>query len=714
MIYRVAVNVPLWTLLDYHSTEQFKPGQVVQVPLGGRRATGLIVDILEHSPHQQLKSIHKALPVAALPDELTGLLRWCWRYYHHPPGEVVAVALPPALASTRIQAPAWYRLTTAGRELAPEQLQRAPRQQALLAMLRQAPLSASELSIRQPGWQAVMKRLLAHGWCEVSEQPPAAATVENGPELREEQALAVREINASNGGYCAWLLDGVTGSGKTEVYLHAARHTLSQGRQVLLLVPEIGLTPQTLQRVSNRLDCAVDAYHSGMADGARRLTWDQVASGRTRVVVGTRSAVFLPFTELGLIVVDEEHDASYKQQEGFHYSARDVAVMRAHRLQIPIVLGSATPSLETLANARRQRYRTLHLRQRQGEAAPWRLIDMRGIKYATFSPAVLSAIAQTLNEGGQVMLFRNRRGYAPVLMCAECGWSADCRRCAAHLTWHLARRRLICHHCGAEQARPPQCPECGSEECVELGQGTERLEEQLQSLFPQWPVHRVDRDRMRRRDAMDQLRAAVLEGQPCILVGTQMLAKGHDFPNLRLVIVVDADQALHSADFRAPERLGQLLVQVAGRAGRSEHPGEVMIQTLQPEDPLLVTLLQQGYPGLAERLLSERESASLPPYSAQAMLRADAADNELPQRFLHQAIAAVTQLPAAVSAAVSIMGPFPAVMERRAGRWRWQLCLQSDDRGSLNRFLDRWLVLIRDLPETRQLRWRVDVDPSEL
>lgn len=715
IIYRVGVCAPLWTLLDYVSDCELAAGTVVHVPLGRRTVIGVIISMADASEHGQLKAISRVLPLRPIPSDVRELLQWCWCYYHHPPGEVIAAALPPTPAGPAYAPPTHYAITAAGAACEAECFKRAPRQWEVLHALQQAPRSADELAALNSAWRNAIKRLLQLGLVHTIEavRPGTSAAIK-GPPLRPEQQTAVDAIHTSAGRYEAWLLEGVTGSGKTEVYLRAARHFLDQGQQVLLLVPEIGLTPQTLQRVRERLGCEVGQYHSGMTDTGRRHTWQRVADSDLQVIVGTRSAVFLPFTQLGFIAVDEEHDASYKQQEGFHYSARDIAVMRAHRLNIPVVLGSATPALESLANARRERYRTLRLKERSGGECSWQLIDMRGLRRQALAPPVQQAIKTALDAGGQVMIFRNRRGYAPVLMCASCGWSADCHRCSAHFTWHRRVQRLICHHCGIERSRPKSCPSCHGEELIELGLGTERLEEELQAVYPNTPVYRVDRDKMRGRDAMSQLRDTILNGEPCLLVGTQMLAKGHDFPGLELVVVVDADQALHSADFHAPERLGQLLIQVAGRAGRGERPGRVMIQTLQPEHPLLARLIADGYPALASDLLAERQAAQLPPFSAHAMIRANATKQHLPGEFLRAAAELRQTLPNSLTQGIDCLGPFPALMEQRAGRWRWQLWLQAAERPRLNAFLKHWLHTVRQLPLARQVRWTVDVDPYEL
>jgi primosomal protein N' (replication factor Y) len=722
MIYRVAVNAPVWQLLDYQSEHRLQPGQAVRVELGQRHANGVIIKAVQRSEFKKLKNIEQVYDIPPMPADMVWLLQWCWAYYHHAPGEVAATALPPALDAAAPEPEQWYGLKAefSSPEDALEELlettKRAPKQQELLRVLASVPHSESQLNECLSNWRQPLKRLVEKGWIENVPPPPAppSRVCPNNPQLRQEQAVAVSSITSRSHQFRTWLLEGVTGSGKTEVYLQAARRILANGRQVLLLVPEIGLTPQTLQRVRQRLGCEVGEYHSGMGDSARRETWRRVATGELQVVVGTRSAVFLPFSQLGMIALDEEHDGSYKQQDGFHYSARDVAIMRAHRLNIPVVLGSATPALESLANVQRKRYSRLELKERHGSDTQWELVDVRGLGGAVFSPVAIQAMKDRLKAGEQVMVFLNRRGYAPVHMCGDCGWAANCLRCDSHLTLHMAKQRLICHHCGTEHKQPLVCPSCQHESLIQVGHGTERLEEVLVEMFPDTPVHRVDRDRMRSRQAMSELREKVLSGDPCILVGTQMLAKGHDFPKLALVLVVDADQALYSSDFRAPERLGQLLVQVAGRAGRGEHPGKVLIQTRQPEHPILTTLMSGGYPALSQSILEERRSAKLPPYTVQAMLRADALKSDPPRQFLEQVVSLLRERAKAKDMEVDILGPFPAVMERRAGRWRWQLCLQTLQRADMKAFLSNVLPDLRELPQSKNARWRVDVDPYEL
>ncbi|MDR2013711.1 MAG: primosomal protein N', partial [Rhodanobacter sp.] len=498
---------------------------------------------------------------------------------------------------------------------------------------------------------------------------------------------------------------------KTEVYLDIIRDCLARGRQALVLVPEITLTPQTLRRFRERLGVDVAALHSGLGDGERARAWLAAARGEAEVILGTRSALLVPLPRAGVIVVDEEHDGSYKQQEGFRYHARDLAIVRAKALDVPVVLGSATPSLESLANVEASRYRLLRLEHRAGVSRPpaMQIVDLRRQRlHQGLAATTLEAIRACLARGEQVLIFKNRRGYAPVLFCYDCTWSAQCPHCDRALTLHRAAARLRCHYCGLEQEIPHACPACSGLSLHPLGEGTERLEEALAVHFPDTPIVRVDRDTTRGR----RLRDALLDHLPTsgarILVGTQMLAKGHDLPHLTLVVVVGVDEGLHSVDFRASERLGQLVVQVAGRAGRAEHPGRVMLQTHDPAHPLLHTLLDNGYRALAAQLLKDRRAAGLPPFAHFALLRADAPRKETLDAFLAQA----TQ--AAGDPHIIAHGPLAAPMPRRAGAFRGQVLVETGERSALQSFLPDWLERVRALPGERHVRWSIDVDPVDL
>ncbi|MGD8828774.1 MAG: primosomal protein N', partial [Gammaproteobacteria bacterium] len=696
----------------------------VRVPFGRRHLVGLVTEVRSDTdvPGARLKRAERLLDDQPLiPDELMDLARWVAEYYRHPAGEVHDHLLPGHLRrgrpAERPGTPRWV-LTDEGRSVSAESLRRAPRQAALASMLREAnaPLTQSELAAAGGDTARALKALADRGLVRML--PPSADTPAQlptkGPELNNDQAAAAAAISSALGGFQAFLLDGVTGSGKTEVYLAGIRAAVARDEQALVLVPEIALTPQLVARFRARLGCPVAVFHSGLNDSERLAAWLDAASGETPVVIGTRSAVFMPLKHPGLIVVDEEHDTSYKQQEGLRYSARDLAVMRGQRNSVPVVLGSATPSLESLFNVRQGRYRHLPLPERAGAASHpvMRVLDVRSQPLSEgLSPTLLAALDRHLAAGGQALLFLNRRGFSPVLICHDCGWVGECRRCDARLTFHQRRGRLCCHHCGAEQGVPRACPECGREDLRALGQGTERLESALQGRFPGMGVTRIDRDTVQRRGAMEQMLDRVHAGEARILIGTQMLAKGHDFPGVTLVGIVDADQGLFSPDFRATERMAQLIVQVSGRAGRADRPGEVLIQTHQPEHPLLLTLIRKGYPEFARACLAERKAARLPPYSAMALLRAESTDPRTPPAFLRAARDLALADPASRIAA---LGPVPAPMERRAGRYRFQLLFQADRRARLQVALGQLVPRLDGLPESRRVRWSVDVDPADL
>jgi primosomal protein N' (replication factor Y) (superfamily II helicase) len=731
-ISRIALDVPLRRLFDYRVRAGSDPpgaGCRVRVPFGRRHLIGVVVEQAAAStlPEAKLKSIGEVLDAApVVTPEVLDLIRWASDYYHHPIGEVIASALPKALrtgASSRAQVERW-RPTPAGRAaLGAGRLARAPAQRRLLEyLLDHDPILEADLDAAlgkpQPQWRSAAKPLLKQGWVQresVAESPAVATPVTSmrneAPVPTPEQAQSVAAITAALREFVPFVLHGLTGSGKTEVYLQVIGEVLQRGRRALVLVPEIGLTPQLVRRFEQRLNAPLAVLHSALGDAERLSAWRAAASGAARIVVGTRSAVFAPVPDLGVIIVDEEHDASLKQHEGgFHYSARDLALVRAQRAQVPVVLGSATPSLETLQNVASGRYRRLCLPRRAGQSAPrLALVDLRAHAVtAGLSTPVLQAIERHLAAGGQVLVFLNRRGYAPTLLCTACGWVAPCSHCDARLTVHRRSGRLRCHHCGAEAALPKDCPQCGFE-ARPVGQGTERVEERLRELFAATQLVRVDRDAVRGQGDMDAALHSIDSGAARILVGTQMITKGHDFRNMTLVVVLNADQGLFSTDFRAAERLAQTIVQVAGRAGRGGGPGEVLIQTAYPEHPLLQTLLNEGYDGFARAALAERAASSWPPFSRLAVVRASATRSDTALEFLTQA-----RHLAGAPRAVKLLGPVPAAMARRAGRYHSQLLLESQDRGALHRLLDDWLARIAELPCARRVRWALDVDPIDL
>jgi primosomal protein N' (replication factor Y) len=731
VILRIAVPAPLHTHFDYLAPKgidpmTLQPGERLLVPFGRKKCCGVLLQRVTESTVEagRLKRVLQRLDEAPLLSlEALGFLSWAADYYHHPIGEVIAAALPVRLRKGRSRmagAGQGWRLTEAGLAAADRDLRRAPRQAVVLQQLRKQDngrLGQTEIYARCGECRAILRTLEQKGWIEACEIAPASLPLlaDGGgtPELNPAQKAAVEAVLGADGGFAPFLLDGVTGSGKTEVYLTLVRRMVEQGRQVLVLVPEIGLTPQLLERFRRRIAAPLALLHSGLSDGEREQAWLAAARGEALVVLGTRSAIFTPLPKLGLVVVDEEHDLSFKQQEGFRYSARDLALVLGQRHACPVVLGSATPSLESLNHALSGRYRHLLLPQRAGNAIPPRLdlLDIRTVPLdGGLSPTLARLVGEELQAGNQVLLFLNRRGYAPQLTCHDCGWIAQCRRCDARMTLHLGSNLLWCHHCGSQRRTDERCPECGGSKLYPVGQGTERLEEVLRRRFPDVGIARIDRDSTRRKGSLEGLLTAIRKGERSLLLGTQMLAKGHHFPGVTLVGILDVDQGLFGVDYRAAERMAQLVIQVAGRAGRAEKPGRVVIQTRHPDHPLLQILIHHGYDAFAREALTERRAAALPPFGFQALLRAEAPQEGAPRSFLEQAVAAAGPLPAGVE----LWGPVPAPMERRAGRFRAHLLLQASQRSELQRLLRVWLPQLRELRSARQVRWSLDVDPQEM
>ncbi len=726
-IARVALDVPIDTLFDYRieAGQRVAPGDRVRVALGRRTAVGVVMETGSEPAvsRERLRPIQEVLPdEVRLASDVLAILRFCQRYYHYPIGQVVATALPAAARRAkplRLEDPRRYfptpRLAAAGIEVLPPRQVLARR--LARRLLESGGLEAAEARRLSPRWRPAMARLLAQGLAECRSEPREPRESGNGtslPPLTPEQATAADRIRANLDRYHTWLLHGVTGSGKTEVYLHLIAEVVAGGRQALMLVPEINLTPQLEERVRSALPGAlVVTLHSGLPEAERTRHWLLAATGEADIVLGTRLAVFTPLPRLGFLVVDEEHDPSFKQQEGLRYSARDLAVLRARSRNVPVVLGSATPSLESHANALAGRYRRLTLTRRAHAEATLpsvRIVDLRGAAGPgeLLSAPLREALGERLARGEQSLIYLNRRGFAPVLFCRACGWTSQCRRCAAKLVFHAADRRLRCHHCGAEAMPPARCPDCGSADLLPLGHGTQRLEGALRSAFPGIRVLRVDRDSTRRRQAWPAMRRSIHEGAVDVLVGTQMLAKGHDFSRLTLVGIVDPDAALYAADFRASERLFAQLMQVAGRAGRADRAGEVILQTRFPDHPLYRALAAHSFEAFAEAALGERREAGFPPYVHQALLRAAGHRLEACLAFL----AAAAQAAGEARKGVSVFDPVPAALPRRKGLFQAQLLVQSASREALQRFLDGWVPRLEHLA-ARRVRWSLDVDPLE-
>lgn len=725
LILRVAVPVPLARLFDYlppidSDSRQWLAGIRVLVSFGNRQQVGVLMGVADHSD----VDMSRLKPVIDILDEIPllstqdiQLLRWASRYYHHPIGEVMATAFPLALrqgGAAQLNLPKYYGLSPLGREIDEQQLRRSPKQQALLKLFQNHVLIAHEALGEH---KQALKAWLAKGWLlEQSPTPKDLTLLPGKPPLAAnlEQQAAIDAVIANLGRFAVSLLEGVTGSGKTEVYMQIIAKVLEQGRQVLVLLPEITLTPQLEQRFRQRFTVCMVSTHSKLTDKQRLHAWLSMQQGHARIMLGTRSALFTPMPQPGLIILDEEHDSSFKQQDGFRFSARDVAIARAKRLGIPVLLGSATPSLESMANADQGRYQCLRLPQRAGEAsAPsFQLLDLRNKRLqAGLSEPLLAEIKATLAKSQQVLLFLNRRGYAPVQICHACGWVSRCRRCDANLVIHAADRRLRCHHCGSDQALLNQCPACKTGELQPLGLGTERIEETLAALFPDKVILRLDRDTTQRKGVLENYLAQIHAGQVDIILGTQMLAKGHHFPAVTLVAILDIDSGLFSIDYHGSEKLAQLIVQVAGRAGRADLPGRVILQTRHPQHPLLNVLLTQGYRAFAQSVLQERRQAGLPPFGYQALFRVQAQDAAAPQVFLK----AVCQwLQAHNTKSIQVLGPVSAPMAKRAGLHRFQLLLQSAQRQELHQLLDILLPMMSALKEAKRVRWSLDVDPVDL
>ena len=742
-ILRIALPVSLRRLFDYLPPRnmpagKLTPGIRVRVPFRNREIVGVLVslEITSEVPADKLRPASEILdsePV--LPEQLMKLALWTADYYHHSVGDTLVQALPALLRQGYDLAkevhdfwqPASNLDTQAEMSLAKA---RAPKQQEAWELIRQHPEGISAEALRSFGFdKQLLKALEKRGLVEsLTKAPEYQMFYDHHPLLKSsplvlngEQERALEAVTCEDLSFSATLLHGVTGSGKTEVYLQAIAHVLAQKKQALLLVPEIGLTPQTLARFRERFNVPVCVLHSGLTDRERLNGWLAAQRGEAGIVIATRSGIFTPLFSPGIIIVDEEHDLSYKQQDNVRYSSRDLALYRGRLENIPVILGSATPSLETLHNSLNHRFRYLRLSQRAGVAIPpqLELIDTRGQDLrGGLAPASLLAIQETLNLGHQALIFLNRRGYAPTLTCDNCGWLIDCPNCDAHLTLHRAPPHLHCHHCDYQQGIPHRCPNCSSAELSPVGQGTERTEEVLAQAFPKTEVLRIDRDSMRKKHAFQETIDKIHKGNPAILVGTQMLAKGHHFPAVTLVVIVNADAGFFSADFRGAEKTGQLILQVAGRAGRADRPGRVFIQTGTPENEQLQTLIHKGYDELSKELLSQRRSIGLPPFSHMALLSAEATYPQPAEEFLGNAASLAQQIIELNNLGgpegVMVMGPMPAPMEKRQGRMRYQLHFQAKSRKPLHNMFYRLLPQLEQNPLTRKIRWSVDIDPQDI
>ena len=730
-IVRIALDLPVAKLFDFLAPGATAGdiGRLVVVPFGPRKLCGVIVELpvasdIAADKLKPVLHVQRALPKFSAQD--FALLHFCERYYHHPIGPIALNALPPAMRATRPLVPRAEQvaaITAAGLDALAGLPARAVAQRAMLDAVSLGPQRLAELKSRHQRATVTLNLLRSRGWVSIQtgDTPAPAARRDppafvSGPLLNGAQSAAVDSITAALGTFAPLLLAGITGSGKTEVYLAAIAAALQRGRQALVMVPEINLTPQFLRQLSARFpDARIVEQHSALADIPRMEGYLAAQSGAAEIVVGTRLAVFTPMPRLGIIVVDEEHDPSFKQQEGFRYSARDVAVFRARLAGCPVVLGSATPSLETIHNAGRGRFSTLVLAERAtpGAVLPTiGFIDLNADRTEDgLSASLVEAIDATVRRGEQALVFINRRGYSPALVCGQCGWMPDCPRCSARLVYHQRERRLKCHHCGHQARVPAKCGECGSHELVPAGQGTERIELALRTRLPQARIARVDRDSTRRRGSAEKIFAAATRGDLDVLVGTQMLSKGHDFSRITLVGVVNADGAMFSADFRAAERMVAQLMQVAGRAGRANLRGRVMIQTRFAKHPLYSAIAAHDHGQFAAMALAERKQARLPPFTYLALLRAEAKSAAVLDQFMAAAVSEARQ--GCPLEGVQVWDPIPATLARKAGFERKQLMVQADSRPAMQQFLSAWLPAVQR-HELRAVRWSLDVDPQDV
>ena len=731
VVYRIRVAIPvyIYDTFDYTlSAEQYPQAQVgarVAVSFGRQNLIGIITEKLD--PNEaftgqfKLKAITELLDNETILDQqVLTLLTWSAQYYQFPIGEVMQSALPTLLRQGRALDILFHQWKVIPHDDPNGLLKRSQKQYDAYQILKLHPHGTTENILNLSGVEtATLKALEKKGLVQCQLEPhdftPMPVQLAQMPlTANPDQKQAIQQILKSLHHYQAFLLDGLTGSGKTEVYLQVMYEVLKQGKQVLVLVPEIGLTPQTVARFKSRFHCDVALLHSGLNDSKRLQAWQHAQTGKASIVIGTRSAIYTPLPHLGLIILDEEHDLSYKQQEGFRYHARDVALYRGHLQQCPVILGSATPSIDSYHLVESGKLHLLELSQRAGVASLPRMhmIDLKvAKKQHGISQILIEQIRQTLERKEQVLIFLNRRGYAPVLICESCGWQANCPHCDAHFTVHSQPYHYLhCHHCGTIQRLPDHCPECQQHTLKSLGAGTAKVEEHLNELFPHHDVIRVDRDSTSRVGSWQKIYDRIQQNKPTILLGTQMLAKGHHFPHVTLVAILDIDAGLLSVDIRAPERTAQLIVQVAGRAGRGEHKGHVYLQSLRPDHPMLTTLIEHDYRTVAKHMLAERKIALLPPYRYAVLVRVESKDREYSQQFLSKI---AQQFRAMAADSVDIWGPIPAPMERKAGRYRAHMVILSADRAKLHFYLRQWWQQVVHLPRQHQLRLSIDVDPQE-
>ena len=732
MVYQVAVPSPLRRLFDYrpHFTKQaVEPGSRVIVPFGTRTVVGFVLSKTFEStiPPSKLKLIIEILdeePI--LPQEILSLLKWSSDYYHHPIGQVLSTAVPKKIrghSHVKTKIKIWKSLdpiSNSKRSL----VKNAPKQKALLELLEKNCLT--KFDIKQAGFSINVIKELAAKELIVETTLPDLSTKRFKPIPREnprsmvlndEQNLALDSIKKREDDFQCFLLKGVTGSGKTEVYMQAMQSQLAKGRQCLVLVPEIGLTPQTLNRFTERFECPIRTLHSSLSDSERLDSWNMAREGQVGILIGTRSSVFTPFYDLGLIIIDEEHDGSFKQQEGFKYSARDLAILRAKKENIPIILGSATPSLESIQNVQAKKYQQLSLvNSASNIPMPSRyLIDTSNQRLTNgISQLLMAKIEKQLKNEKQVLVFINRRGFAPALSCQNCGWVAECKNCQSQKTVHIHPPSICCHHCGAVSELPIRCPSCGSARLEKLGVGTQKLEAFLRETFKDIPVFRIDKDSTRKKNQLNEILDQIVSGEKCIMIGTQMIAKGHHFPNITLVAIIDADTGLFSVDFRGQEYMAQTITQVSGRAGRANQVGEVVIQTRHASHVTLQTLLAGGYDDLARSILEERKAGEMPPFTKLALIKASSKTMSNSLDLLFKCGVIVKEINQKYALKVDLIGPYPAPLEKQSGKFRAHLLLKSKTVTNMQQLLRKLVARLDKMKSKASVNWHLDVDPGDL
>ena len=725
----VLIPIPLMEKFSYlppkNNSNLLKQGSRVLVPFGKRTLVGVVWSFSDRdkSLKRKYKHIKEVLDEVPLLDTNSiQLAEWSSRYYHYPLGEIISYFFPPSLRKgkeAKFRESQYLELTSKGSFLEEESLSRAPIQQKLISILK----DKKEITLKSAQAfgvsNAVINGLIEKGFVNrFSRELSPYKKLENKQlsspkQLNPEQNKAVNAIKKAKDKNTTFLLDGITGSGKTEVYLQAIQEVINEGKQALILIPEIGLAPQAEERFREYFGDRVMSFHSAKNEREKVDAWLGASRGLVDIIIGTRSSVFLPMKNLGIIVVDEEHDLSFKQMEKFRYSARDMALYRAKLEKIPVVLASATPSLETLKNVQEEKYKVLKLNKRAtGASLPtFHAVDLKGKElHEGLSKELLDATQTELDKGNQVLIFLNRRGYAPSLICKVCGWISNCDRCDALMTVHKNPLKLHCHHCEAQKPYPSKCQSCGSDDFLTYGFGTERVEEFLRGYFPNTKTLRIDSDSTRKKESLNEYFDEIKKGEPIILLGTQLLAKGHHFPNVTLVGIIDADSGLFSADFRGSERVAQLMTQVSGRAGRDKKPGRVILQSYCLDHPQIEEIITGSYEKFAKRLLEERKSYKIPPFSFQAKIFAESPKSLVSRDFILN-ILSQSKIEKQISSNVRIVGPLPSIMEKKSGVYRWELSIFSSSRSNLHKFLDVMQSRLYEPKLTKQVRWSIDVDP---